>query len=694
LAKQTITQRSFMLGEPREEFLEADDLEVRMASCREARNVRIKATRTIDQKLGSRFKEVLASDAPHYEVRPVPEELYLVRIESGSVTVLDADLATVFTDTVTLGDPDLVWVQGFRKKVIIGCPTGMWTLTYGTPWTMTAFAFSDAPGGETAQPYWSFETGITMQPSALTGSITLTASAAFFTSAYVGIKVRYATREILITAYTSPTQVTGTVVNRLPPTYRITLGSTSDFRVGDVVVGNDTDFKGQIVAIAGSQIDVVTLEFLDGPDVGEDLSTSSASSAVSAKTTVTPAATNIWDEPLISPVRGYPGSASGANGRLALCDFAEAQDVVVLSSTRDVTDFLVGDADDDAIARACGNNSPRFLHVVDAGDLILLSDTGIYVVELQGNAVLSPSTFVTKFVDGRGASAVNPVRVDDGVVFVEASGLSLAVVQLSGNIYLKWSVRTITNFHSHLIKSPVALSGPPLVSSLPEKYLMAVNADGTMAVMSWVDGFDAENIGFVQWETDGDYKRVFPAFGSYWAVTQRSVGGSNEYLLEQFTDAVLVDCAVPLDDGFEAEFEGQSLHVCGDGWYSGTATVTAGLEIEGSFPDGAVAGWNYTSSIMPWPQEQIQHPKAGILAARVIRVGVSVLHTGPLSIRCNSITQNFGGYSFGDDLSATVNRTKMYKTSVIGRRDHPEIEIIKAFPGTFQILAVTQEVVT
>ena len=70
MAKQTITQRSFIIGEPREEFLEADDLDLRLASLRMARNVRIKATRTIDQKLGSIYKREIAADYPIFEIRP------------------------------------------------------------------------------------------------------------------------------------------------------------------------------------------------------------------------------------------------------------------------------------------------------------------------------------------------------------------------------------------------------------------------------------------------------------------------------------------------------------------------------------------------------------------------------------------------------------------------------------------------
>ncbi|MCL5460087.1 hypothetical protein M3M33_15730, partial [Loigolactobacillus coryniformis] len=82
--------------------------------------------------------------------------------------------------------------------------------------------------------------------------------------------------------------------------------------------------------------------------------------------------------------------------------------------------------------------------------------------------------------DKRGANQVRPVAVEDAVVFVESSGESVAIAQLSGNVYLKWTVRAISALHAHLIQTPIKLCGPSLYSPLPEKYFFAVNADGSL----------------------------------------------------------------------------------------------------------------------------------------------------------------------------------------------------------------------
>lgn len=130
-------------------------------------------------------------------------------------------------------------------------------------------------------------------------------------------------------------------------------------------------------------------------------------------------------------------------------------------------------------------------------------------------------------------------------------------------------------------------------------------------------------------------------------------------------------------------------------WYCGEFTILEGGLIDGGedIPANAYAGFNFVSSIMPWPVEVVDAPRAGLLKARVIRGAVSVLSSGSFSIRANNTTKTVGGYSWGDDLEiAPPLETRVFRFSVVGRRDHPEIEFIKSLPGAFEVMAITQEV--
>lgn len=719
MAKRSIPQRNFLLGQTRDGFLEADDLDIRQASCRAASNMRVTATRGLHSRPGMTYIREGGTAHDIIEIRPETSKTFGLVIMDGSAVIINEDGGEDFEITSAPWDqPEDVWVEAFREKTVIGGPFGLYELTYDSgTWSFATFEFDLAAGGDLAQPYWSFVKDTTLRPSARSGAITIVSSKPLFTPDYVGTKIRYSQREISITSFTSSTLVGGTVTDILAPSFRINLSKTVGFKTGDAVVAIDTNFQGIIVNIVGSYIEVITTEFFDGPDVDETISGPSASAKVLSKSEITPLPSFIWDEPIMSAVRGYPRSGASASGRLTLVDFPLVPDLICMSSSRSVNDFTAGAGDDDAIVRTTGDNSPRFMHVLNAGDLLLFSDRGLYYINIRDGNILTPQNFKATLFDKRSSSPVRPVAVDDGVVFIEASGEAIAACLLDGNIYLKWSVRTISTFHDPLIKRPIKLCGPSLFSEAPEKYMFVINSDGTIAAVSWFSDFAADSVGFVPWNTQGLFKTASPIFGGYWAIVEREINGVTRRLIERFDDAALVDCAVPVFsasnlsvNGIDLEVNGESLSVVSSGaaplageevsiysgnWFGGSRIV--GLDgvvpdIE-DMPEDTFAGFNFTSSFMPWPVEVIDSPRVGMLKARLIRGSVSVLSSSGFSIRANNHTREVGGYRWGEDLGVPPPfRTELYRFSVVGSRDHPEIEITKNEPGILEIMAITQEV--
>ena len=99
------------------------------------------------------------------------------------------------------------------------------TRTGHTSWTLTVISFLDGP-------YLVTNSGTTtITPSATTGSVTLTASASLFASTDVDrlVRIKHSSTwgYAKITAYTSATQVTATVINTLGGT-----GAVTDWRLG------------------------------------------------------------------------------------------------------------------------------------------------------------------------------------------------------------------------------------------------------------------------------------------------------------------------------------------------------------------------------------------------------------------------------------------------------------------------------
>ncbi len=110
-------------------------------------------------------------------------------------------------------DTMLVFHPDMRTQVI--------KRTGASTFARSDYAFEENSAGTIMyQPYYKFaEPAVTLATSATTGTgVTCTASAAVFASAHVGGIIRKEEKEILITAYTSPTVVTGTVRNALVST--------------------------------------------------------------------------------------------------------------------------------------------------------------------------------------------------------------------------------------------------------------------------------------------------------------------------------------------------------------------------------------------------------------------------------------------------------------------------------------------
>ena len=721
--KRTITQRDFSRMEVREDFLEADDLDLRVQSVQSARNMRSLASRAAEARPGTFYEKTLDDARDMIEITPASNLNFGILINDTSLVILDANSSVVHSIApVPWSSAQGVYVETFREKAIIGGEWGIRVLTYDAgAWSFDPFTFSDDVGGKKAQPYWAYHQTATIRPSGRTGSISITASEAIWTDAYVGQRLRYAQHEILITARVSATVVTGSVVERLPPTYNLTVADGGEYAIGEAVIGTDSGFQGVVHGISGNTLTVLTLANFEGPDVNEKLSGEGASSKVTAKASVSPTATVIWDEPLMSNSRGWPRAASAISGRLVFVDFPQVPDLICLSSSRSIEDFGTGAADDDAIVRQVGDNSPRWLHAINASDLLLFSDRGCYYVATRDGGIISPTNFNPVLFNKASASPVRPVQVDDGVVFVEGSGETVAAALLEGDYYRKWSVRTLTTLHNHLVRSPQKLCGPALSSPQPEKYVFVVNGDGTLAALSWEDSLGSDGVGFAPWDTQGAFVSVSPVFGEYFAIVDRETDLGTLRFLERFSTDAVVDCAVestiasanvpltdnsgtPITDGTEPIYTafpymqhlaGASVMLATASWSMGPYPVLADGTVDGApaINGERQVGLPFICAMQPWPVEVIDSLRAGMLRARVIRVSVSVQGTAGFSFVCNGRRRRVGGYAPGDDFDAPPPlRTQVYRFPVMGNRDHPKFTIERDMPGAFRVLAITQEV--
>ncbi|MDO8596637.1 MAG: hypothetical protein Q7R45_08435 [Sulfuricaulis sp.] len=179
---------------------------------------------------------------------------------AGSLTGCPWDATTMREmDYAASGNTIIVTHPEFLKVI---------TRTGAATWTIANFPWFQTIGGRIKQPHYKVAPdAMTIQPSALTGTITLTVSADWWTDDHVGKRIRIMDREVLIDAQTDERIVTGTVKEALRPTQTLSVPSSSGFALGDVVEGETSFAKGEVRAF-GTPTNLVTAAVPDAAGNG------------------------------------------------------------------------------------------------------------------------------------------------------------------------------------------------------------------------------------------------------------------------------------------------------------------------------------------------------------------------------------------------------------------------------------------
>lgn len=713
--KAAIKQNDFSRGAIRAEMLEADEDPSRQRSYRNGKNVRPVAQRGVARRYGTgRLNTFTGDDALPggvCQIEPERDVMFFLVFVSGGLKVYDEDGVRVATFS-SMPWTSAPWVASSGETTIIGGAHAPYVLDYDAgSWALAPLSFYQAPSGAIAQPQYHFADGIRIKPSAVSGSgITIDAESAVFTPDYVNLRIRYHESEIKITGYTSPTQVTGDVVNRLPPSHTLTLTSASGFRTGEIVVGTDTEWNGYISAVDYSlnQITTVSLSGFEGALVGEKVVGPNTKAEVTAKAGVNPKFSPYWTEPMISPVRGYPRAGAIVAGRLILCDFDEIPNIIAASSARALNDFNTGLEDDDAIIRQVGDSGKRVRHAINAGDLLFLTDGGSYYVSARDGTEVTPSNFMPVRFDSRAAGVAPPVFVDNAVFYTSANDILMAM--LTGNVYLNWSVVVVSEGYEGQFGRVSSFAAPGKWFNNDDRSILAITEQGQ--VVSIYNNTAAGDLGLFVWEfgasgedlRDGDDADIMGAAdmnGKFWIVVKRrpNASASWQYMIEELQQSTIIDSVTTSTGGTRpslSAYGGFAVTLMqGDNFLGVFDTYTEAEDYVENYPSAVNidAGLGWSPWMEMWPFELIQSQRNGMVRARTIRVGVSVRDTTSFYVTANSTTRRIGPYAVGDSLqSSPPGKTAVYRFTVFGNRDHPEITIGQDIPGSFEVLAYIAEV--
>jgi hypothetical protein len=572
--------------------------------------------------------------------------------------------------------------------------------TGAATWTLADFEFFVGSASRVLQPYFKIaDPEVTLQPSAITGSITITASAAVFVPAHVGTRIRIVKRHILITGYTSPTQVTGTVIAiELRPTVALTLSAPSAFAVGEVVSGVTTSTKGVVTFVTDStHINVLltsTQRFFDPTEV---LVGPNDSRALSAVALTTSAATDDWDEQLFSPIHGYPACLALHRNRMLFAGHPAVSNALIGSQLDNLYSFDVGDGSDgDGIFETIGDaGASAIVQLHSAEQLLVLTDHGpYYVPEGQTNPFRPSSMAFFPFGSTWPVTASAKAKgFDDGVLF--CSGSLIIKARPTGNQNQLWSADDdVSLLASHLLNDPTRLAVTSNFDGRAERYAVLINTDGTLAVLQLVEAQKIRNL--TPWDTDGLYQSVAALSGDVYVTTQRLINGATRYFLEHFDQALTLDCAKSYADlpalnaGVPADFGSTTVHVTTGSGDTALYLGTWPLQLTNPPPGPYTAGLYYDSEIETLPP--VLQDQEGSAAGDLMRICEALVTVkGSQRFALNGYT--ISGYQVTDDVGAPPPvRHGPIKFEPLGWVREPTLIINQPDPLPLEILAIKSTV--
>lgn len=221
--KTTILKTSFTAGEVAPDLLGRGDLRAYDNGAARLRNVFIKPTGGVTRRAGMRYLDTLPGEGRLIAFEFNTEQTYLIVLMHLRLDIYrDGAFVTSLAAPWAVDDiAQVVWSQSADTLLLTHASSMPQRLTRsaGGVWSLGDWSFYAASDARILQPMYKFAaSNVTVQPSGVSGTITLTASSPVFVDGHAGTRMRVANKEVLVVAVNSPTVVTAQVKETLSNT--------------------------------------------------------------------------------------------------------------------------------------------------------------------------------------------------------------------------------------------------------------------------------------------------------------------------------------------------------------------------------------------------------------------------------------------------------------------------------------------
>lgn len=246
-----------------------------------------------------------------------------------------------------------------------------------------------------------------------------------------------------------------------------------------------------------------------------------------------------------STSRGWPKSVTFHEGRLYFGGSKSRPSTVWGSVVGRPFDFDKGQSLDDESVEATvdTNQLNAIVNCLSGRDLQFFTTGSEFYVPQGALEPITPTNFFVKIATRNGCkSAIKPVGLDSGTLFIQRQGKSLNEFVFT-DTEAAYVTNRISLLSSHLLKTPIDMAIRRATSTDESDQLFIVNgADGTMAAFSMLRS--QQVIAPSEFITDGEFKAVGVDVDTVYVVVKRVIDGVDRYFVERFDNTLTLDSAV------------------------------------------------------------------------------------------------------------------------------------------------------
>ena len=405
-------------------------------------------------------------------------------------------------------------------------------------------------------------------------------------------------------------------------------------------------------------------------------------------------------EDVWSVTRGYPRTVTFHQGRLYFGGSKSRPSTIWGSKVGLFFDFEGTEGfDDDAVEATLDTNTYNAItDMISTKDLQVFTTGGEFFVPQQGLEPITPSAFFLATAGRNGSKpGIRVQQLESGVMFIHRQGKMLNEVAYNDTA-LTYLTSKISLLAGHLLKEPKRIALRRGINTDENDLLFIVNdLDGTMAAFSLIR---SQNViapsEFIT--VDGEFVEVGIDIDDIYAVVKRTIEGTDQYYIEKFEKGLLTDCATTggaVSSISAPQVAGESVNLLLDGLVQANEIVASGGSV--SIPRASTTSYevglqiNVEARTMPVEVDIRAGTRIGF-KKRIVEVNAMVIDTQHMEINGKLVPfRTFDTAGMLDSVIPDFTGTKVVH-GILGYSTDARITITQSYPLKFTLLGMEYKI--